>query len=89
MILSYSFINIFSARVYTERVEKKLVEPLALTCIVSLFRQKPVFETVVVELDSMMQRSTLLVKVGGGVLIEYTRDLIAMSEIPLESCYRH
>ncbi len=53
--------------------------PHALTCIVSLFRQKPVFETVVGELDDMMQRSTLLVKVSGVcvcvLLLEYTRDL--------------
>ncbi len=40
------------------------MEPHALSCIVSLIRQKPVFECVVVELDSMMKRSTLLVKVG-------------------------
>ncbi len=40
------------------------MDPSVLSCFVSLIWREPVFESVVVEFDSMMKRSILLVKVG-------------------------
>ncbi len=71
-------LRLYRARVDTERVEKKLVEPHALSCIVSLFKQQPVFEAVVVELDSLTQSSTLLVKVGNVLPMPMLTNLVLL-----------